>query len=286
MEEYYICDHAETCKNFSCVNKSPKEHRYFFTPGSLWNTLKWNCPYFFEKNTDGTPVLVSPLLVKKENIGMKKEDLKIGMKVRCYKKSIYPDGWMEIVGDFGKNPVGTIKKISVTGEVSISFEEQGGNWQFLLEDIGPTILDTSKPKEYNILKPITISEIAKESPCHNEFMKLLAFFPTKAVTQTLSIEEITKKEIWTNWLIMKGFIEEKKPKKVYHIGQIFRDSQNNDENYILAQVDISKVTLIGLKSGNRYHHPQTVSNPSSITEREFCWITNNHQEIFILKEVE
>lgn len=63
-------------------------------------------------------------------------------------------------------------------------------------------------------------------------------------------------------------LEPVKEEITYTRGQRFRLISDGDE-YLLARVGGNLAALIGLKSGNLWKDPVTVSNTSSITEEEF-----------------
>jgi hypothetical protein len=71
------------------------------------------------------------------------------------------------------------------------------------------------------------------------------------------------------------------PAKVIKIGQ--RYTKDNEE-YILADVEGRRVTLICLEDGNRWTEPILVNRPSSISDDEFRAICGYRYGSFVLKE--
>jgi len=283
MEEYYICDHAESCKDEKCVNKLPRISSNFFSSGSSWNKTKpWGCNFLHGSYDYLKPTFVLPLLVnKKGEIGMKKEDVVIGMKVRCFRKSICEDSWSDIQKEFGNCPVGKVIGFYGTNELSIKFDpmkSEYSSYLFKFSDIGPTICDIPQKQEYEILRPITILKIYKEHPRQNEFLKLLETFKSTPVNANLPISVIIQNKVWVNWLITKGFLKEKE-EKFYHIGQRFCCGTTE---YILASLNYQEGLLINLKEGTRLtKNGVRVCDLQKITQEEFDKIRFEHEMTLI-----
>lgn len=62
------------------------------------------------------------------------------------------------------------------------------------------------------------------------------------------------------------------PTEVLSEGMVFADYQGRF--HILAQVDASKIALIGLHDGNRWTSPVEVNSPHSISRKEWNEITD------------
>lgn len=63
------------------------------------------------------------------------------------------------------------------------------------------------------------------------------------------------------------------PEETYSVGQRFKTTY--DEEYILAQVDLRKVTMISLSNGNRYEDPIDVDDPQRITREDLNKISRD-----------
>lgn len=72
-----------------------------------------------------------------------------------------------------------------------------------------------------------------------------------------------------------------KPVTTYKIGDRFRESDNayRSEEYILAQTGVSLVSLIGLKTGNRWNDPIKVNDPSAIMVSEVPYLRRFTKQI-------
>lgn len=66
------------------------------------------------------------------------------------------------------------------------------------------------------------------------------------------------------------------------IGQLFKlDSEHCLEYYMLCQVAFGKVTLINMKSGNRWSEYVNVIDPNDITISEFNAICNGEKFVLL-----
>ena len=215
---------------------------------------------------------------------MKKEDCKVGMKIRCYKKTAkYVNAWEEIQNEYGKNPIGTITKIYPDIDSYRQVEITFGNYDytkdnFNFSDIGPTI-NNELSKKYKIISDLTLANFIQRNPCQNELLKLIEQFPMQT---KYTLEQVTSHQIWIDWLIKNGFIQEIKPEKFYHIGQRFLDLCNDE--FILAQVAPLGICLISLTSGNRQQDPILVKNNMFISQEEFNKIASPDSYLFVEKE--
>ena len=79
----------------------------------------------------------------------------------------------------------------------------------------------------------------------------------------------------TNWsedcfiAVRKSAVDIVKDEPTYHIGQRFKLGEGIcDSEYILAQVDMKKVTFIGVQNGNYWHAPISVMKCHAITVYE------------------
>ena len=209
---------------------------------------------------------------------MKQEDCKFGMKVRCYRKTVADGSWGVIQEKYGKNPIGTLSYSHLeNGEVEIEFPDSK-KYLFGLSDIGPTI-NNELSKKYKIISDLTLANFIQRNPCQNELLKLIEQFPMQT---KYTLEQVTSHQIWIDWLIKNGFIQEIKPEKFYHIGQRFLDLCNDE--FILAQVAPLGICLISLTSGNRQKDPILVKNNMFISQEEFNKIASPDSYLFVEKE--
>ena len=74
----------------------------------------------------------------------------------------------------------------------------------------------------------------------------------------------TKFPVWD-----PNYIYRVKPKETtYSIGQILTEESDDKEQFLIAQVDVDKVCLISLVTGNRWFDPIAVKSTRAITQEE------------------
>lgn len=87
----------------------------------------------------------------------------------------------------------------------------------------------------------------------------------------------------TKLTIQQSNTEDNKPVVKHSVGQYYLIEE---DVYILAQVGMSEVNLIGLESANRYTDPVFVKNVSNITPEEFNQLFQFDHDYTLLSSVD